>query len=87
LRIIVFKKYIFFKKKLSNDVQLGAYDHHIKSQQIQKIKKQISNDVQLGAYDHRAIAPGESMHFFKTTSTAEFSVPVTSIKYGDQVCM
>jgi len=38
-----------------------------------------------GAYDHRAIAPLETMHFFKTTSTAEFSVPVTSIRYGDQV--
>jgi hypothetical protein len=41
-------------------------------------------DAQLGAYDHRAIAAGQQMHFFKTTSTAEFSVPVTSIKYGDQ---
>lgn len=41
-------------------------------------------NMQLGAYDQRAIAPGQKMHFFKTTSTAEFSVPVTSIKYGDE---
>ena len=43
-----------------------------------------AGELQLGAYDHRAIAPGQAMHFFKTTSTAEFSVPVTSIRYGDK---
>ena len=35
-------------------------------------------------YDHRAVAPGKHMHFFKTTSTAEYSVPISSIRYGGQ---
>ena len=60
------------------------------SQRILKDRKYtfvVDNDageLNLGAYDHRAIAQGEKMHFFKTTSTAEYSVPITSIKYGDQ---
>ena len=40
-----------------------------------------AGELQLGGYDHRAIAPGHEMKFVKTTSTAEYSVPINSIRY------
>ncbi|EKX36601.1 hypothetical protein GUITHDRAFT_145651 [Guillardia theta CCMP2712] len=40
-----------------------------------------AGELQLGAYDHKSIAKGDRMHFFKATSTAEYSIPVTSIKF------
>mmetsp|Transcript_42433 Transcript_42433/g.99624 ORF Transcript_42433/g.99624 Transcript_42433/m.99624 type:complete len:534 (+) Transcript_42433:228-1829(+) len=43
-----------------------------------------AGELQLGGYDHRSIKPGHKMHFMKTTSTAEYSVPITSIKFGGQ---
>lgn len=43
-----------------------------------------AGELQLGGYDHRAIEPGHEMKFVKTTSTAEYSVPINSIRFDGQ---
>jgi hypothetical protein len=43
-----------------------------------------AGELQLGGYDHRAIEAGHEMKFVKTTSTAEYSVPINSIRFDGQ---
>lgn len=43
-----------------------------------------AGEMQLGGHDEGSIAPGHDMQFIKTTSTAEYSVPITSMRFGDE---
>uniref|UniRef100_A0A6U2CCJ1 Peptidase A1 domain-containing protein n=2 Tax=Hemiselmis andersenii TaxID=464988 RepID=A0A6U2CCJ1_HEMAN len=54
----------------------------LKERKFTMVVTKNDGELQLGGHDNAAIAPGHEMKFIKTTSTAEYSVPITSIKFG-----